>query len=69
MKSKVMDTLPLEIANQINSMIPRDSDQSSPTAKLIYDMKQMVQKDMINIVVNEAKEIKHVKWMMKVLKR
>ena len=59
-----MDTLPLEIVNQINSLIPRDSDQSSPTAKLIYDMKQMVQKDMIKMVVDEAKEITQVKWMM-----
>ena len=53
-----MDTLPLEIVNQIDNMVPRDSDQSSPTAKLIYDMRQRVQKDMITMVVNEAKEIK-----------
>ena len=60
-----MDALPLDIVDQINNMMPRDSDQSSPTAKLIYDMKQMVQKDMTSMVVSEAKEIKRVQWMMK----
>ena len=29
-------------------------------------MRQMVQKDIIKMVVDEAKEITHVKWMMKV---
>mgnify|MGYP003345880727 CR=1 FL=1 len=56
----------MEIVSQIENMVPRDSDQSSPTAKLIRDMKQMVQKDMISMVVcEEAKEIKRVQWMMK----
>ena len=39
----------MEIVSQIENMVPRDSEQSSPTANLIRDMKQMVQKDMINM--------------------
>ena len=57
-----MDTLPPDILSIIDNMVPRDADQSSPTAKLIKEMIERAEREMIKIVVDEAKKLISLKF-------